>query len=78
MTCEDTTTSDEKTCKTCQRRVDVHEALNAGGNIFDVTMGVGLPCASCSRNPGLVQVEGLMAMFGRTPTDNWIPLGGAE
>jgi hypothetical protein len=74
MSCTDTTTSDEKTCTNCQRRVDVHDVVKAGGNLFDVAMGVGMPCASCSRNPDIVQVASIMTLFGRTPTDNWLAL----
>lgn len=68
---------EEKKCGNCQRLLDVKKAQSEGAGMFELAMGPGLKCASCSRNPGIGISLGLMKALGKEPEDNWTPVEGA-
>lgn len=67
-------TDEEKMCKNCGRLVEVRKARDSGMGMMELAMGPAAKCASCSRNPGIGMVQGIMRACGATPEDNWIPI----
>jgi hypothetical protein len=66
-----------RSCKTCQRMLDVNKAFKEGVSMFEIANSIGFPCASCVYNPGVASMAKIMAMFGKKPIDNWEPLGAS-
>jgi len=69
-------TDDEKMCKNCGRLVEVRKAQDSGMGMMELAMGPAVKCASCSRNPSIGMVQGIMRALGAEPEDNWIPIEG--